>query len=231
MVFYYNFKSAIPPKSDKYFFVDIPTTCPNCGVSFSAIGCDINHYSIPQKEHRIKLYSNYYCPSCFKAFVVQYDSSGDENDINHPIKISQRLPYPKANTLFSDNVKEFSRRYCEVYSQAAQAESYGLNEICGMAYRKAFEILIKDYAIKLNPDKEEQICKAKLFECIKNYISDERVKELAAGANWLGNNETHYKQIDSSYDIEDMKRFIKSIETLIDCDLTFDKAKALRENL
>ncbi|WP_334215259.1 hypothetical protein [Salinimicrobium catena] len=39
------------------------------------------------------------------------------------------------------------------YLQSLEAEHHGLDELAGMGYRKAIEYLVKDWAIKNNPDK------------------------------------------------------------------------------
>lgn len=65
-------------------------------------------------------------------------------------------------------------------------------------------------------------------DCIEKYINDERIKEISLEATWLGNNEVHYKRLYSSLDVKDMKQFIISVQSLIDCDINFEKAKKNR---
>ena len=232
MVSLFSYNDIYDKDDDLDLFVQAPNECPYCRKSFNANGCDLFHYY--QRIHNIAaiLYSGYLCPTCEKLFVIRYMISciGNNSD-QDPCPIYESIPHPDSVVTFSKAIEQFSKRYCDVYRQAVKAENDGLTEICGMGYRKALEILIKDYAIKLQPEKEEQICKTMLKNCIEKYITEERVQGLAKGAAWLGNNETHYKHIDSPCDIEDMKRFIKSVETLIECDLNFEKAEELRQTV
>jgi len=105
-----------------------------------------------------------------------------------------------------------------IYNQSNTAESYSLNEIAGMGYRKAIEFLVKDFCIYLNPDKKVEIENLLLGKCISTYITDTEIKNLATASTWLGNDETHYK------DIQDMKLFIHALLYFIECRLTLDEA-------
>ena len=44
-------------------------------------------------------------------------------------------------------IKEISPSFVVVYTQASFSEQMNLKEICGMAYRKALEFLVKDFLI------------------------------------------------------------------------------------
>jgi len=79
-----------------------------------------------------------------------------------------------------ENVAGVSETFCEIYKQASCAESYGLNEICGVGYRKSLEFLVKDFLItkseELGVDKDT-ITKTTLYNCILNYIKARRYSE------------------------------------------------------
>jgi hypothetical protein len=122
---------------------------------------------------------------------------------------------PKQKYSDSRIILNISNMFIKIYNQALEAECYRLNLICGTGYRKAFEYLIKDYAVyiinevkrrsfekcfnvKLPPfislideDEKMRILEMPLAKVIREYIDDNYIKELAKRAVWLGNDETH----------------------------------------
>lgn len=112
----------------------------------------------------------------------------------------------------------------KIYNEAFIAEQGGLLEICGVGYRKALEFLIKDYAIKRHPDKQGEIEKKMLAACIKDYVSDEKIKKVAIRAVWLGNDETHFIRKWEGKSLNDLKG-------LISLTLHWIEAEILTENI
>lgn len=96
-----------------------------------------------------------------------------------------------------------------------------------MGYRKALEFLIKDYAIKLNPDKSEKIKNISLSNCINDFINNERIKKLAKASAWLGNDETHYCRKHDEYDLKSLKSFLNATESFINSEMEAIKAEEL----
>ena len=86
----------------------------------------------------------------------------------------------------------------------------GLNQICGVGYRKALEFIIKDYLLMNISDesKRDSIRKKFLGNCIKEDVSSTNIKEVAKRAVWLGNDETHYTRIWIEKDVSDLKHLI-----------------------
>jgi hypothetical protein len=110
------------------------------------------------------------------------------------------------------NVAKLSSNFKEIYSQAHFAEAYGLNEICGVGYRKALEFLVKDFLITKAEEygtNKEAIIKSFLSTCINNYIKDPMTKSVAERATWLGNDETHYYRRWENKDISDLKTLLR----------------------
>ena len=95
-----------------------------------------------------------------------------------------------------------------------------------MGYRKALEILIKDYAIEKDPDKEE-IKKAFLANCINSYIKSDKIQALSKASAWIGNDETHYEKRHIEYSIQELKLFIDAVVATIETDIAYEKATAL----
>lgn len=84
-----------------------------------------------------------------------------------------------------------------------------LQQLVGCGLRKALEFLVKDFAIKQNPEHEESIKSTLLGQCIRTHIDDPNTKACAERAAWLGNDETHYVRKWTDKDIQDLKRLVK----------------------
>lgn len=106
---------------------------------------------------------------------------------------------------FSDMINSISPSFCEIYNQTYAAQQMNLSQICGVGYRKALEFLIKDYIMfYIDDEKKEGIKQKNLAKCIKEDISSQNVKAVAARATWLGNDETHYVRKWEDKDIRDL---------------------------
>lgn len=144
------------------------------------------------------------CPNteCNAHFILRTDSKGYFNRV-HP-------NYSPRKASFSTIIQETSSSFCEIYNQAFCAEQMGLNQICGVGYRKALEFIIKDYLLMNISDesKRDSIRKKFLGNCIKEDVSSTNIKEVAKRAVWLGNDETHYTRIWIEKDVSDLKHLI-----------------------
>ena len=107
-------------------------------------------------------------------------------------------------------IREISQNFEAVYNEAYTARQAGLDQICGGGYRKALEFLIKDYATFLHPDKEEEIAKMELGNCIKQYIDNPSIQIYSNRASWLGNDELHYRRYWKNKDILDLESLIEN---------------------
>ncbi len=141
--------------------------------------------------------------------------------------IREIFPASSSVSSFSNQISALSPNFVRIYNQSEKAEAVGLDEICGIGYRKALEFLIKDYAIAFNTEKETDIAKASLSACIETYISDTRIKSLAKASAWIGNDETHYVRLHENYDIKHLKTFISAIVSFIDANLACFEAERL----
>jgi hypothetical protein len=118
----------------------------------------------------------------------------------------------------------------KILNQAVEAEAHGLDEVSGVALRKAFEFLIKDYCINRNPDKEKIIKKTFLGACIKEFVDDPKIKKCAEKAVWLGNDETHYERRWEDKDINDLKTLIQlSMNWIVNEKLTEEYMKSFEK--
>jgi hypothetical protein len=130
---------------------------------------------------------------------------------------------------FPKHIKDLSPDFCNIYNQAYASEQYELKDISGMAYRKALEFLVKDYAIMLQPNNKDNIVKAPLSRCINDYIDNNRIKKLAVASAWLGNDETHYERKFKDYNIDNLVEFINAIVSFIDSDISAVNAERMIE--
>ncbi|WP_333683358.1 hypothetical protein, partial [Enterocloster lavalensis] len=58
------------------------------------------------------------------------------------------------------------------------------------------------------PSEKLAIINKTLSKCIDDYISEPKIKTMAKGAVWLGNDETHYQRRWADKDVNDMKKLI-----------------------
>jgi len=138
-------------------------------------------------------------PECEHSFVSEYRLSKSEyvytcTSPNASMEIKS----------FSEIIQGISPSFCEIYNQAYAAQQMNLFQICGVGYRKALEFLIKDYIIGHLGKSKESIEQKNLAKCIKEDISDERIKAVAERAVWLGNDETHYVRKWEDKEIKDL---------------------------
>lgn len=139
------------------------------------------------------------------------------------------LPAPSpAREIFSDIINEVSSTFDQIYNQALAAEQLGLDQICGVGYRKSLEFLIKDYLISNleSEDNKDKIKKKRLGACIENDVTSENIKAVAKRATWLGNDETHYVKKWEDKQVEDLKGLIKLTIKWIETEIETKKLLA-----
>lgn len=212
-------------KDVKEVKLDLPNMCPYCSTSFNPKGCNVSNYHVyEQNEVSARIFSVMICPSCERLFMAEFYSLGFSD-----CSLLSIIPSPNKPLHFPDNICNLSKRYCEVYRQAAYAEEQGLTEICGLGYRKALEILVKDYAIHKGKDKKD-VERCNLSDCINNYIDNPKLKTLAKASSLIGNDEAHYLRKITDGDVQSMKSFIKALESFIDSELEVYAANDLLKN-
>ena len=148
----------------------------------------------------------YLCPNtqCNEFFIAYFVGAP-----GGPCQLTSTRPAEPVPVTFADPVEEISQNFCDIYREAHKAEEFGLKQICGVGYRKAFEFLIKDYLIGKRPADKASIERTMLGTCIENYVTDPRIKEIAKRATWLGNDETHYQRRWIDKDLSNLKTLIR----------------------
>ena len=169
--------------------------------------------------------SIYRCSSCNELFAIWSNHIKQEDD-TYTCEIVNTYPFSNKITTFSDDIITLSSDFVEIYNQSELAESQGLTHICGIGYRKALEHLVDAYVRYKNPSATINPDSA-LGSKIGSYITDDRIKTLAQKATWLGNDQTHILVKHTNRDVQDMKKFIKAMVTLIDCDFAFEDASTI----
>jgi hypothetical protein len=178
---------------------EIPNHCPYCHKSINPIKIGDNFTASGTLEIIFR------CPSlqCNKSFIGTYYYEYSDFYSFFGCNIGE-----PQTTKFSEEINTISPNFVKIYNESSFAEQHNLTEICGVGYRKALEFLIKDYLIKNNPMKEENIKKKPLGNCIKDDITDPNVKKVALRAVWLGNDETHYVKLWEEKSLTDLKKLI-----------------------
>lgn len=174
------------------FNLDSVDNCPICETNIAPIlQCVLsdNYY------HHIVVV----CPKCGDVFMQKWDIENWSGEI-----------FPKKAIVehFDPLINELSENFVKIYNQSKIAESNYLDEVAGMGYRKSLEFLIKDYISRKNPDNIDTIQKTALGNCINEYVENDKIKEMARRASWIGNDEAHYLRKWADKDISDLKSLI-----------------------
>lgn len=206
--------------------IDLPSKCPRCDTAYSSQ--PFSSVYVKSEFGNPAVYSTFFCPVCNKCFFVHYSIVSDYSD--EVGILSEFYPASETKTDFSSAIKTVSPDFVNIFNQSEQAENRGLDDICGIGYRKSLEFLIKDYAISLNPDKRSEIESSFLGNCISNYIDNEKIKTLAKASAWIGNDETHYVRKNQNHNVQDLKRFIKTVVAYIEYEFNYSEALELLSN-
>jgi hypothetical protein len=217
----------------EYYSVDyIIDICPYCKKTISIKLLDKSKINVKQSDKDIFAFI-FKCPDakCGKIIISHYyydsDKPFDENMhfvLNaRPFRYIESFPALQFQKIqFSSIIQSTSLQFCTLYNQSATAEHYSCKDIAGAGYRKTLEFLVKDYLIKLNPQKKDDIKKSFLGDCIQTYIKHEKIKNISQRAAWLGNDETHYERLWETKDISDLKYLISLLVSYIELEIGSD---------
>lgn len=152
------------------------------------------------------------CPrhKCSRIFVAIFEKRYMHTGyVSNAFYLRATFPRNPVAPTVAEEVAKVSPQFVKIFTQASQAEAFGLGEVAGVGYRKALEFLVKDYCVTKSPGKEDDVKKRPLAQVIENYVDNENVKQCAKRAVWLGNDETHYVRTWVDKDIKDLKLLIK----------------------
>jgi len=196
----------------------IPDKCPICRNGIKPLIIKAVMIRTPPRKF---VQIAFQCPfeACESLFVGIY-ANGDDNIFYHGASVPKSVQKKK----FPEAIHNCSDDFCKIYNEASHAESLGLKNAAGPAYRKALEFLAKDYMIKKHPDREEQIHKMSLTQVIEMF-EDQRMITCAKRAAWLGNDETHYIRKWEDKDMKDLKNLIGLTVRWIESELMTEEYK------
>jgi hypothetical protein len=200
----------------KFELDELPNDCPYC---FKAIQPKLIAGFFNEGHEVAEIFMH--CPDkeCYSTFIGYYNANQSNRlhtvidcEYSHTGKGSIR------KSVFNDIIVNYFSRFCEIYNEAYHSEQEGLFQICGVGYRKALEILVKDYIIKKSPEKKNLIIKTALFNCINDHIDNSNIREVAKRATWLGNDETHYEKEFLDKDVTHLKDLISLMVSWIEME-------------
>lgn len=197
--------SYINDKSELDELKTLPDYCPLCKKSITPSFVLLHKKNDDRYELLCK------CPNneCDSLFFSVYEPESVFTPFDQLYELNYYYPHSRSYKNFPDEITHLSPDFIEIYSQAHHAEQEKLDLICGVAYRKSLEYVLKDYIISLYPEEEEKIKKIHSIQhCINQYINDSDIKDMAERATWLGNDETHYIRKWRDKDINDLKNLI-----------------------
>lgn len=198
----------------------LPDFCPICKKSITPEFI-LMYFKYNGHQELLCSCPNTKCKSLFFAIYKECPSDTCEYSLDH------FTPFSREEKIFPDEISTLSPDFIEIYNQAYVAEQEKLNLICGVGYRKALEYLIKDFALKQSPEDTEKIKGMPLQQCLKKFITEPTIKDMAERAIWLGNDETHYVRIWRSKDLKDLKNLIELTVHFI--SITFKVSKYKEE--
>lgn len=202
--------------------IDLVDTCPHCLRCGEPI---VLNASLSYVRNLNILSVNCFCSQCRNTFIATFI----RRDINQYVEF-KTYPSTTHKVILPSNIVSLYPDFCEIYKQASEADDEGLNLISGVGYRKSLEFIIKFYAISKHPNCEETISVMPLAKCIEDYIDNKHIQILAKASAWLGNDETHFVRKHESYNVEDLKRFLKAIISFIDSEIEAEKALTMIES-
>lgn len=225
MIVEYILKSIEPSEVDnRPFKLSSIDSCPICKKSIAPKFLNGIFWITDENDAHIECH--FMCPGCKRTFIGSYlaESNYMDYDIGEIISID---PQHYESQHFDSHIEDLSPQFIKIFNQSLAAESYGLDEIAGLGYRKSLEFLVKDFAIHRYPGEEEEIKKLMLSPCIKKYIDNPQIKTLAERSAWIGNDEAHYIRKQANRDVSDMKSFIQATVYFISMILITEDAESM----
>lgn len=194
--------SVLYKSSNKISIENKSIVCPFCNTTM----IPIFHYLIKTSNTEAIVFAQCTHSLCAKGFITKFKRNGNQSLFLYEEISSNSQPQQK---VFSKIITSLSPNFIEIYNQAYTAEQLNLNQICGTGYRKALEFLIKDYLISIIPEDQHESIKNKLLgNCIRDYVQNINMKNVASRATWIGNDETHYTRKWENKAVSDLKGLI-----------------------
>jgi hypothetical protein len=137
-----------------------PELCPLC---HHAVMASQETWSLPRRNTpNLELEIVFRCPraDCGRLFIARYNATTGISKVGSTLgefvlaEVTPRAPIPPD---IPPEVAAISPGFASIYAEAAAAESYGLEQICGVGFRKSLEFLVKDHCIRSHPAREDEV--------------------------------------------------------------------------
>lgn len=183
--------------------------------------CPLCHYGIEARYQHLafvtagldgRLELIFQCPrrKCLALFISRYFHIPSASGISSSVYFYRgSLPFEPFTEKFSEHISKISPLFCDIFNQSHNAEHRGWKLVAGPGYRKALEFLVKDYLCRLRSADADKIKTLQLGSCIDTFVDNDKVRQMAKRAAWLGNDETHYVRKWEDKDLEDLKKLIE----------------------
>jgi len=207
----------------------VPDKCPICN-QFGQPDFRCASFTFPHPGKLLD--AAFRCPAsnCRSIYVASYILHSAAGQIIWALQKTSLNRFIESHA-FPKNIQEVSPFFCLTYNQAQIAAENNLDQICGPGFRKALEFLVKDYLVvyvyKNDPEKQDEVKKLFLANAIEKHIDQDRIKQFAKRAVWIGNDEVHYTRKWEDKDISDLKSLI--LITVNHIDLTIESDRYLKE--
>ena len=184
-----------------------PDSCPVCHHAIHAIQKNMAHNNEGPSPRTLEIV--FQCPrlACQSLFIAGYATKFNMRSDYFHYRAS--APFSPIETNFDKHISAISPQFCTIFNESQNAEHRGWKLIAGPGYRKALEFLVKDYLCHSIPHKATEIKQLQLGPCIETYVDNDKIKQMAKRAAWLGNDETHYIRKWEDKDLEDLKRILE----------------------
>lgn len=164
----------------KHNGVEHPNICPHCHVvNNPSLQFNVASKDTDNSHSNISVWqcANQKCGKIFVALYKVQDGKVKIIRFLNGLPKGPDWPKPILELQSTNGDSENKSKFIKTYLQSLEAESFGLDELAGMGYRKAIEYLVKDWAIKNNLEDKEKIEKSWLGAVIKGYYEDD-LKEI-----------------------------------------------------
>lgn len=197
-----------------HYLIKKPNICAHCRNGIDPILLKYFECNIKGVNY---VFAAYECSICEQVFFAKYYlPTTPPNYMSDPLPYFEIIGGKGIVKKFDVLLDEVSPDFIKIYNDTYKAEQAGCTEILGLGYRRSFEFLIKDYAIKCNPSDEEKIKSMPLSDCINKYTTD-KLKKIVSVTSWIGNDFSHYESKHENINIDDLKELIRlSVNCLVD---------------
>lgn len=209
-------------------FVDTPNICMHCqNTGIQRETCGIKLFGENDVADVIVFTTCIFCNCVTEHYFQSIENDSPFGELKNIKSIPGNVVELK---LLSKNISSKFQRFTYIYNQAIKAENMDLDELAGMGYRKALEILVTDFLIQYPIEGVEKEWLTAASTNLSNKISkisNPRLQKVAKAITWLGNDETHYSRLHPEYDIDSMKMFIQLLLSEVENEMIFQEAEKL----